>query len=161
MKQNKERSLSALAALLILGIFAVGILWVLIAGAGAYSRLNTRDQQSYDRRTCVLYLTNKLRQAPNPQAVAITALGSGDALQITQTLSGQEYVTLVYCHNGWLMELFTHAREVYAPEDGEQILPLAQLSLKEENGLIAAVLTDPTGVRQPLFLSLRGKEVLP
>ena len=54
---TKERSLSTLAALLTFALFAIGILSVLLGGAKVYRRLNQRDQQSYDSRTCAQYNT--------------------------------------------------------------------------------------------------------
>ena len=70
MKQQKtQQSISALAALLMFGVFAVGILSVLLGGADSYRRLTQRDRVSYDERTCAQYMATKLRQAPSPESV--------------------------------------------------------------------------------------------
>ena len=106
---TNERSLSALAALLTFALFAIGILSVLLGGANVYRRLTQRDAQSYDSRTCAQYIATKLRPAPSPGAVAIAPFGDGDSLFITETIGDSTYLTRVYCHNGWLMELFTVA----------------------------------------------------
>lgn len=152
---NKERSLTALAALLIFALFAIGILSVLLGGAGVYRRLTLRNEASYDSRTCTQYIATKLRQASSPGAVAVAAFGEGDALVIAEEIEGARFLTRVYCHNGWLMELFTVADGAFAPEDGEKILPLEALSLTQNGQLLEISLTDTRGDRRDLALYLR------
>ena len=153
---TNERSLSALAALLTFALFAIGILSVLLGGANVYRRLTQRDQHSYDSRTCAQYIATKLRQAPSPGAVAIAPFGDGDSLFITETIGDSTYLTRIYCHTGWLMELFTVADGAFAPEDGEKILPLQSLSLSRDGTLISIHLTDPDNSSQLLTLHIRG-----
>ena len=157
---NKERSLSGLAALLVFAVFAVAILSVLLSGAQAYRRITERDRISYDGRTCVQYLATKIRQASEPDAVNVAPFGDGDALLITQRYGDFDYLTRIYCYNGWLMELFTVADGDFAPEDGEKILPLHSLALQAKDGLILIALTDGNGTALDLTLSVRGREEL-
>lgn len=157
---NKERSLSGLAALLVFAVFAVAILSVLLSGAQAYRRITERDRICYDSRTCVQYLATKIRQASGPDAVNIAPFGDGDALLITQRYGDSDYLTRVYCHNGWLMELFTVADGGFSPEDGEKILPLRDLTLDASGGLILIALENESGTTLNLKLSVRGGEEL-
>ena len=157
---NKERSASGLAALLVFAAFAVTILSVLLSGAQAYRRITERDRISYDGRTCVQYLATKIRQAAGPDAVDIAAFGDADALLITQRYGDSDYLTRVYSYNGWMMELFTVADGGFSPEDGEKILPLRSLTLNETDGLISIELTDGNGTALELKLSVRGGEEL-
>lgn len=157
-KRNKGQSVSGLAALLLLGIFAVGILSVLLSGASAYRRLTERDRLAYDSRTCVQYLATKLRQVPGPEAVALTGFGEGDGLVISQNINGEEYWVRIYCHEGWLMELFTAAEDGFAPEDGERILEIQSLSIRREDDLLSLEIVDGNGTESTLVLSLRGGE---
>ena len=153
---TKERSLSALAALLTFALFALGILSVLLGGANVYRRLTQRDQHSYDSRTCTQYIATKLRQAPSPGAVAVAPFGDGDCLFITEAIGDSAYLTRVYCYDGWLMELFTVADGEFAPEDGEKILPLQSLSLSRNGSLITVQLTGLDYSSQILTLHIRG-----
>lgn len=161
MNENvKARSLSAISALLVLAVFAVGIFCVLLGGASAYRRLIRQDQAAYESRTCVQYLQTKLRQAPAPGAVSIAPFGQGDALVIGQELDGEMFLTRVYCHDGWLMELYSSAEGELSPEDGEKILPAKALALSWQDGLLTAVLTDGSGEEIRLVLSVRGAKVM-
>ena len=157
-QQNKERSRSAIAALLLFGLFAIGILAVLLGGAGVYGRLTQRNGASYHRRTCTQYVATKLRQASSPEAVVVAAFGQADALVISQTIDGEEYLTRVYCYDGWLRELFAIAGGDFAPEDGEKILPLADLSLSCNGTLVEASFIDTNGGEWDLTLHIRGNE---
>lgn len=151
MEQKNARSLSTLAALLTLAVFAVSVLSVLLGGAQAYRRLTRRDQAVYDSRTCAQYLTMKLRQAPGP--VSLSSFGEGDAIDILQTYGGEDYVVRIYCHEGWLMELFCLAGAEFDPADGEKILQGSHLSVTEEAGLIKLTMLDGSGQEVSLILT--------
>jgi len=156
-ERNKRQSISALATLLLLGVFGVSILSVLLTGAGTYRRLTWRDQMSYDSRTCAQYVAAKVRQAASAEAVALNSFGSSDALIIREELDGATYLTRIYCHNGWLMELFAAADGDFAPEDGEKILPADCLALMQTGNLLRADITLGEETTQVL-LYLRGGE---
>ena len=158
MREHSHRqSISTLAALLLLGVFGVSILSVLLTGAGTYRRLIQRDQLSYDRRTCAQYVATKVRQAPSPDAVAVSRFDDSDALVIHGEVDGTAYLTRVYCHDGWLMELFTAAGGDFAPEDGEKILPADSLILTQSGSLLQADIVHGDETAQ-VVLYLRGGE---
>ena len=156
---NMERSVSTLAALIIFALFAVGILAVLLGGAGVYQRLTQRDTVSYNSRTCTQYIATKLRQVPSPGAVSVASFGDADALVIREIIEQEEYLTRIYCHDGWLMELFTGKGSGFAPEDGEKILPLKGLSVDIEGGLLTISFTGEDGAVWEATHAIRGSEV--
>ena len=155
-ERSGKRSISGLSALILLGVFAVGILSVLLGGAHAYKRLTQRDAVSYDSRTCVQYLATKVRQAPAPDAVVLSRFGEGDCLRICEQVAGCEYWTQVYCHDGWMMELFTAADAGLLPEDGEKILPLRGLEMERSGDLLRLEIVDGNGTENTILLNLRG-----
>lgn len=131
-----EKSISSVAALLVLAVFSIGILGVLLGGARVYKGLTGQGQADYDRRTCLQYLSTKLSQSTSPESITLRQFGTGDALFLTESIDGREYVTRIYCHNGWLMELFSVNADGFAPEDGEKILPLDSLYVTQSAGLL-------------------------
>lgn len=159
MKQRlKRQSITVLAALLMLGVFAVGILSVLFSGAGAYRRLTQRDRLTSDSRTCAQYVATKVRQAGVSEKVRVESFGGVDSLIVVQIYDGVEYYDRIYCHDGWLKELFTAAQGEFAPEDGEKILPAQQMKLDVIEGVIRVELTDGNGTTVEFFLTPRGGE---
>ncbi len=160
--RKPQRSPTMMAALAIFLIFAVGILAVLLGGSRVYRRIIQRDQQSYNSRTATAYLATRIRQAPSPDSISILSFDGKSALAITETIEGDTYATLVYCYDGWLMELFAVAGGDFSPEDGEQILPAQGLDFSLENGLLNAAITLEDGSQRSLCLHIPGyEEVLP
>ena len=155
-RSNSERNLSGLAALLLLAVSAVAILSVLLHGANAYRRLTQRNQNNYDSRTCIQYIATKLRQAPNPTGVSVAPFGSKEALFIHETHGDTRFLTRIYCYDGWLMELFTAAYGEFDPQDGERILPLADLELTADGGFITVTAHHNSGDTQTITISIRG-----
>lgn len=147
--------MDGLAALLLFAVFAVCILIVLLTGAGAYRRLTDRDQSAFNQRTCVQYLAARVRQADCLDAVAVEDFQGVQALVLG---AGQEYVTRVYCHEGWLMELYSEAVTDLAPEDGERLMEANSLELALDGRLLTAEITVPQGGTESLQLCLRSGE---
>jgi len=157
MDRRENSSVSALSALVLLCVFAVGILFVLLGGARGYSRLIERDSQSYDRRTCAQYMVTKLRQSHCADCVELGSFGEGDALILRQQEKGESYLTRIYCHEGWLMELFCAENAPLEASDGEKIMPLAALKLEKTGTLIKMGLTDAEGKELSQFVNMAGE----
>ena len=156
MKQHVQmRSLSTVAALLVLAVFAVGILSVLLGGVNAYTRLTARDQTAFDSRSAAQYLATKVRQISGSEAMSVAPFGDGQALVIAEVVEGDMYLTRIYCYKGWLMELYSPAGE-FDLEDGEKLLPLKNLELTLEGRLLSTVFTAEDGKVQTQKLWIRG-----
>lgn len=151
-EQNTKLHMSALLPLVVFALFAVCVLSVLLTGANVYQRLAQRDQDSYQRRTGAQYLATRVRQARGP--VTVTDLQGTPALAFSQEEGGEVYTTWVYCHDGWLMELYAQPDSGLGPEDGAQILPAEQLELSREGSLLRAALCYDRGERADLALYL-------
>lgn len=161
MKQTRnDKSISALCAPVLLLILAAGILTVLLGSAAVYENQNRRGQESGDRRTAALYLTNQVRQTSG--TVTIQAFGQGNALVFREKINGVAYLTKIYCYEGWLMELFTPETGDFSPADGEKVLPMAALDMDMADGLLRIAFTDPHGERNVLKIMLmQAGEVIP
>lgn len=131
MKRNHH--LDMLGALLLFCVFAACVLGILLTGAGLYRRLTERDQASYDRRTGSQYIATRVRQADRLGSVAVEEFGGTDALALEDEYG---YVTRVYWHDGWLMELYAAAGAEFSPEDGEKLMPADGLALSLEGRLL-------------------------
>ncbi|MDO4516176.1 MAG: DUF4860 domain-containing protein [Bacillota bacterium] len=151
----KQQDITTVAALLLLGVFAVCILSVLLTSARAYQTLTERDRVAFEQRTAIQYIATKVRQAPGQ--IQIEKFGDGNALLIPEEIDGTAYITRIYCHDGWLKELFTDKLSEVSPEDGEAILPARSLVLHQSDALLRIQLTDALETAQ-LYLSLRCTE---
>lgn len=149
MKKRTEK-ISGILPLLLFAVAAVCVFFVLLAGVGVYTRLNGRDEAAYEKRTAAGYLTEKVRQCSGN--VHWDALDGTGAL----VLEEGEFLTRIYCHEGWLWELYSEKDSGAGPEDGEQILPLRSLEGSLEEGLLTLALTLENGEEQKILLHIRG-----
>ena len=155
MKREKiQHHMDGLLLLLLFGVFAVCVLSVLLTGARAYRRLTLRDQEAYSRRTCVQYIATRVRQGDMEGAVTVEPFGEGDAL----VMAKDGYVTRVYWHDGWLMEMYAGEDVQLAPEDGEKIMELDGLAMSMDGGLLTVEVDGGDAGTDTLRLSLRSGE---
>ena len=149
MRKRTEK-ISGILPLLLFAVAAVCVFFVLLAGVGVYTRLNGRDAVAYEKRTAAGYLTEKVRQCPgNVHWDFLDGIG-------TLVLEEGEFLTRIYCHEGWLWELYSDKDSGAGLEDGEQILPLRRLEGSLEEGLLTLDLTLENGDEQTILLQIRG-----
>ena len=156
-RQSIKHQMDGLLMLLLFGVFAVCVLVVLLTGAKAYRGLTQRDQEAFDRRTCLQYIATRVRQADEEGGIAVESFGGVTALNFTS----QGFSTRVYCYDGWLMELYSFADSQMEPQDGEHVMRLDSLELTLEDGLLTARVGGGQGRADMLCLSLRSGEGAP
>lgn len=157
-EQTRKSHISGILVLLLFAVFMVSVLLVLLTGADVYQSMAQRGQDSYDQRTVVQYLTTRVRQADQAGKVSVRAFEGRDALVLTEEYDGVPYETLVYCHDGYLRELFSAAGLEQAPEYGELILPAETLRIVDEESFLQIELSLPEGTQETLILHLRSRE---
>lgn len=153
-RQAGQHHIDGLLMLLLFGVFAACVLGVLLTGARAYQRLTQRDRAAYERRICAQYIASRVRQGDVRGGVTVRPFGDTQAL----TLTSGGYVTRVYWHEGYLMELYAAEGAHLAPEDGERIMALEGLSLAMDGGLLTAEIETGAGGTEKLYLVPRSGE---
>lgn len=136
MKENTSRITDVLA-LLTLTVFALCVLLVLLTGAEAYREVVDRGEASYDRRTALQYLTTRVRQA---ETAELGDFEGCETLILGQTIDEEVYTTRIYCHDGWLRELYAVPGAKLPLEAGEAILKAEDFALKQEGSLLTVTL---------------------
>jgi len=157
-EKNKGFQINGILVLVLFGVFSVCILSVLLTGAGAYKRLTERGQGTYTARTIPQYVTTRVRQADTKGNISVGMFGDSEVLELTEEIDGKEYVTRIYCYDGYIRELFSEKSITLKPADGERIMQAEALHFdKEEDFLTVVILTN--GEESELRLSLRSGEV--
>ena len=131
---NKERNskFDLLAVLLLLCVFSVAILSLLLTGARSYKGLTESSQAAAEMQTESLYISNRIFQAESKARLEIESYGDVQCLCAYETVGDEEYVTRVYCHDGWIKELYSSADMDFLPEAGEKIMKADGLSFELE-----------------------------
>lgn len=154
--EQKQLKMGSLLALMVFGVFAACLLFLLLTGADVYQKMRQRDTATYESRTAVQYMTTRVRQADRAERITAEMFDGLDALVLLEEIDGETYETKLYCYDGWLTELYAAADSDLSPADGEKILELRELELSLQDGLLQAKLTLPDGREESLSLQLRG-----
>lgn len=158
----KKADASRVAPLFLFALFAISSVFVLLCGARIYKSMLARDGDSYERRTVSQYIATRLRQSDAHGAYYIGSFNEllpaeeGDTLFYLEQIDGEEYLTRIYCHEGYLCELFSSADGGFSKGDGERVIPISSLSFKNENGLIVADIEFSDGSRGTLDIAPRS-----
>lgn len=159
--QMRKHNVTGLLSLLVFALFAVSVLMILLTGADVVQKLTRRGQRSYDLRTAAQYVTTRVRQGDRADAIEVRSLEEGEALVLTEEIDGGVYETLVYCHDGYLREMFCRKGLALDLTFGEKILPLSGFSASEQDGVLQVRLVMPDGEEETLvFLQRSGREMV-
>ena len=166
-RENKSLRITALAPVLLFAVFASCVVIVLLFGADNYQTLTRRDRESYQYRTAVQYLTTRIRQG---DVVGMVFVGdfdeaapkeSGDTVYIRETVGDRVFYTRIYCHDGYLCELFAEEASGPAPEEGERILPAERIQISRDGDRLRFELVFADSETVVFWVTCRtGKETL-
>lgn len=168
-KVNQKHNIEGAFVLVLFAVFAVTIVVVLALGARTYKGLVGRDNDSYNKRIITSYVSAKIRD--NDQADAIEVGGFAKAsvpdevstLHMYQDIEGSLFDLRVYYYEGKIYEMLTLAGSEMDPEDGSPILDAKGLSFEQNGNMIHIKSTDADGLNNEATVTLRcGKsEVTP
>ena len=163
---NSKRSISSLAPFILFVILTTCLLSVLLSGADLYQTINQRDQVSYDQRTLIQYLTTKIRQNDvNGQIEvgsfdAVSDSDQGTTLHIFEVIEDRTFCTRIYCHNGYLYELFSAGGLDFSMSEGQPLLPVKDLSFSRFSDLLQIDIQYNDSHSETFYIDLRsGEEV--
>ena len=137
-------------------MFALSILAVLLYGAQVYSDLTRQNGEAYEDRTAAQYLSMRLRQATSAAQISLSDF-SGGALCIAESVEDEMYMTHIYCHDGWLRELYGAEEGGFAPEDGEKLMELQDVTFEIKDELLHVTMTGGSGKVQQLYFRLQAR----
>ena len=161
-KHSNRHTLSSLAPILLFAVFTACVLIVLLTGANIYKNLLSRDQTTFDQRTIVQYLTTKVHQNDRENGISAgnfdigTSANAGDTLFLCEEIEGRTFCTRIYCHDGYLRELFAEEGLFFSPSDGEKILPATDLAFELENNILHINITFEDQTTESLLFQLRS-----
>ncbi len=156
MKRETSVQTEKALTLILFAVLAVSMILVLLTGAGVYRRLTKRGQESFYKRTVPLYIATKVRQADCTGAVTTEQRDGMDVLLLKEQIDGEEYVTRIYCYEGYVYELFAAEAVNFDPLAGERIAKALQAEFSLENGCLYVTVTGEDGEMTEQRLTLRS-----
>lgn len=133
--------MESLTVLLLCGLFLFFAAGAALVGSGVYRHTARQARQTSALRTASAYLSQQARQCRETGGFAdVGALEGQPAL----LLRDGEYVTYLYCHEGYLRELLTEWGTQLPPSAGTALYPLDSLALQRlDDNLLEASLQGP------------------
>ena len=153
--EHEHSPLRSAAVLALCGLFAVLAVGLALLSSGVYRRTAEAADENAVRRTALSYLINQVRRADRAGGVAVGTFGDGDAVALTETVEGDDYVTILYCLDGQLMELYAEAGSGLTPADGLAVLALSDLSVETDGARITFTVTAHDGTVSAASVSPR------
>ena len=131
-------------ALLLCAMFFLLCATLTLSGGRLYAQTADASSVNYQSRTALSYLVNQIRQGDRVDGgIAVTSFGGQDAVCIREQLEGCSFLTLLYCYDGQLRELFMEEGTGLQPGDGTPLLPLDGLSVTARDGVMTLTVTLP------------------
>lgn len=159
-REENRRMFGSLAGLVLFALFAVCVLAVLLIGTEVYRKLTVRNQQVYEKRTAIQYLTTKLRQADVAGGILVEDFDGQEALVISEEVEGTRYRTWIYYYDGYIRELFAAESSSLTADAGEKVLESGDMEVSDDGERFHVEITAEDGSISELLLYPRsGKEV--
>jgi len=152
---RRHTGMGTIASLLLACIFAITLLMAMVTGAGVYRRVAEQVELSSERRLGLTYITTKILGFDEAGCVECGDFG-GDAVFLYEDYNGLTYETILYVHDGWLMELFCEKGWELEPEDGERIVEAESLEATREGNLLRLGYTGASGQYSSTMVALRS-----
>lgn len=154
---KRSHSLDFVIGLLLFCVFAVLMLSVLVTGAKAYKRISLAVDEQYRERTCLSYIAAKIRHYNTEGCVAAGELDGTSVLRFTEEFDGDQYITYIYYHNGYICELFTPADVELPLSEGQEIIAADALTFTEVGDGLIRITCSAEGRNAELFVSVLGE----
>ncbi len=148
MKKERSYSVDTVFVLVLFCVFAATILFVLMSGANVYKETARIMQERYEERTCLSYISQKVRHCDSDNAVYITEFDGTPALALEDEINNKEYNTLIYFYDGHVKELFCEKGAAFSKESGTDIIEAKNLqfaNVDKDSGLIKIKCTGTNG----------------
>ena len=126
---EKKHMVDILFVLTLFFVFALSALTLIILGANIYRTTVDHMDESFTTRTSYAYITQKIRQNDESDALAIGKLGNENALIMTSEVNNTIYKTYIYSHDGYLCELLARADMDMDPSAGTRIIEVDDFSI--------------------------------
>lgn len=130
MKQNS--SVNSLMSLLLFALFALSMLLCVLFCANRYADLTEKEDAAYEMRTASMFFSTKVRQGDFDKSISVETFDGCTALVLSEEIENERYVSLIYCHDGYLKEIFAFDGIELSVDDGEKLFELDEVSFAIE-----------------------------
>ena len=157
-KKDRSFLFSAISMVALILLFGITTIILSDATSKSYLALNESRSNMSDSRIATGYISTKIRLADRAGAVEIKQFEGGDAIVLSEEISGEIYDTWIYAYKGYLTETLIGRQNSFSPEFGFPIVKIKELraeAVKDGCAIQVGVVSE-NGELQELYLSLRS-----
>ena len=121
-KKTRGQSVQFLFTMLLFLILTICSIFTITFGAKVYKNIDSRMNENFIGTTALSYISNKVKQADESNAVSVLTMENTQILKIEQVFNETKYFTLIYFKDGNIKELFVSEDSQYTLEDGISIM---------------------------------------
>ena len=152
---KRDKSIvDALFLLALFGVFLISALFIVLFGAKIYKNTVKSSDDSFVQRTCYTYITEKMRQNDNSKGIKIDTSDANSTVTLSKTVNGKDYLTYLYCDDGYLKEYTTSAGNTLNKQAGNKIIELDSLNAVECNKNLYQFTLSGSGVESSFYVSI-------
>lgn len=139
-------------------VLAVSALFLVILAANVYQKSVAWEESNYTNRTCLSYVTEKIRQNDVNGGIETGTFDGEPCLILRQNFGESSYVTYLYSYEGQLCELFIQEGASMHAADGQKILEIRDFKVTEqEEGIFRISCTDENGQETVTYAAVKSK----
>ena len=155
-RKTVQHSMQGVFVFVLLGLFAVMSTLMVLLGAQMYRNTVDHTTLNNDNRVLDAYVRSMIRAGDLAGSVKIEDHDGVTALAMYDDTDGDEYVTWLYCYEGYLYEQYTSRNDDFVPASGTAICPAMAFAPKFEGELLTVQLVDETGELSAVQVALHG-----
>ena len=141
-----KHKLDLLFPIMLWGSLLICCVFSILIGIRFYERTTDQISATYESRTALSYLREKIHQNDEYGNISLGTLDGVDSLIIEQTYHDKIFYTYIYAYENALWELMVQDGIDVSPKDGTKILEVTDLTMEESaKGLFQFTYTNPEG----------------
>ncbi|MGL5437148.1 MAG: DUF4860 domain-containing protein [Lachnospiraceae bacterium] len=153
-QKSKGQTMNVLFTMLLFLVFVLCALFTVLIGGKVYENISSRMENNYAGSVSLNYIANKVRQGDEAGQILVRQIDGTDVLELGQDIDGVEFVTWIYCRDGYICELFTDTKSGLGLADGLEIIECDGLNLAMDRRILTVETTGEGGSK--LLLSVRS-----
>lgn len=153
-KQNKS-IVDVIFLLALFAAFLICALFIVLFGAKIYKKTVFKNQQFFNARTSLSYITEKIRQNDNSNAVNILNNNGASILELKMNENNTSYSTYIFCNDGMLMEYTANSDVPFSDTMGRKIMNASSFDIEKiSDKLYKFIIKDDTGYSTEFYTSV-------
>lgn len=153
-KQNKS-IVDVIFLLALFAAFLICALFIVLFGAKIYKKTVFKNQQFFNARTSLSYITEKIRQNDNSNSINVLNNNGSSVLELKMNENNTCYSTYIFCKEGMLMEYTANSNAPFSDTMGRKIMNASSFDIEKlSNKLYKFKIKDDTGYTTEFYTSV-------